>query len=156
MSSFQMIALSYEPFAPLFALSDEELHVQGMARVRATKKPSFPCRVSLADAEIGDELLLLSYEHQPAQSPYRASGPIYIRRDAQPAALPVDVLTPYVTTRLISLRAYDAAHCIVSANVHEGSAVAGEIQQQFENAEVAYIHLHNARRGCFFGRVNRA
>lgn len=155
MASFQMVGIPYAPHAPLFLLTDEQLQAQGMARVTATSKPSFPCRVSLEDAEIGEELLLLSYEHQPAQSPYRASGPIYIRRGAEPAVLPVDVLTSYVTTRLISLRAYDAAHHIVSANVYEGHAVAVEIQRQFDDAKVVYMHLHNARRGCFFGQVNR-
>jgi hypothetical protein len=31
----------------------------------------FPCRVSLVDAEIGESVLLVNYEHLPAASPYR-------------------------------------------------------------------------------------
>ncbi len=111
--------------------------------------------MSLEEAAAGDELLLLPFEHQPANSPYRASGPIFVRRNVARRALPVDTVTPYVTSRLISVRAYDARHLIVDAAVCEGTQVAGEIRRQFANREVEYIHLHNARRGCFSCRVER-
>ena len=78
MTSFQLVGLPFEPFSPLFALSDAELLARNVRRVFATTKPGYPCRVSLADAEIGDELLLLAFEHhlrvhrtsRPARSLY--------------------------------------------------------------------------------------
>jgi hypothetical protein len=43
-------------------------------------QPGLPCRVSLTHAAVGDELLLLNYEHQPATTPYRARHAIYVSR----------------------------------------------------------------------------
>jgi hypothetical protein len=156
MDSFKLVGLPVETFSPLHALSDAELAARNVRRVLATTNPGYPCRVSLADAEIGEELLLLPFQHQPANSPYKSSGPIFVRRAAAPANLEVGVIPDYVQTRLISVRAYDAAHLMTDAAVCEGSDVRSAIQTMFANEEVAYIHLHNAKRGCFSCGVERA
>jgi len=156
MSSFKLIGIDPTPFEPLFQQSDRELLEMGAVRVMALKSPGFPCRISLEDARVGEELLLLPYLHQPAASPYRSSGPIFVRRNASQKALAAGEIPPYVTSRLISVRAYDAAHMMIAAAVCEGSDVATELERQFENADVAYIHLHNARQGCFSCQVIRA
>lgn len=156
MNTFRLSALSYEPFAPLFELSNSELEKIGAKRVIADECPGFPCRVSLRDAEVGEELLLLPYQHQRAESPYRASGPIFVRRNANQATPEPGELPDYVTRRLISVRAYDSRDMMIGADVCDGSAVAAEITRQFADRRVAYIHLHNARPGCFSCRVNRA
>ena len=156
MASFQLVGLPAEPFAELFDLSDAELAAHHAQRVVATTQPGYPCRVSLADADVGDELLLLTYPHQPAASPYRSSGPIYVRKGALQRTVEAGVIPDYVRTRLMSARAYDAAHMIVDASVCEGSDAAFEIERLFGDDRVAYIHLHNARRGCFSCRVERA
>lgn len=155
MSRFQLSGLAYDRFEPLFELSDQELAGLGVARVKADADFGFPCRVSLQDAAFGEELLLLSYEHQPAASPYRASGPIFVRRGAHRRVLPGGAVPPYVAQRLISLRAYDASHCMVDAAVCEGTAVAGWLEDSFSDAKIAYVHLHNAKRGCFSCMANR-
>ena len=154
--SFQLVGIGHEQFEPLFQLTDAELTQYGAVRQYASESPGYPCRTSLQDAEIGEELLLLPYMHQPAASPYRASGPVYVRRGAKQRTLPIGEVPSYVTSRLISVRAYDSAHMMVAANVCEGALVAQEIQTFFEDQRVAYIHLHNAKRGCFSCRVNRA
>jgi hypothetical protein len=156
MPSFQLVGLSPDHFAPLFALASEELAALGVRRVKATSKPGFPCRVSLADAEPGEELLLLPFEHQPQRSPYRASGPIYVRAGATQRTLGVGEIPEYVSLRQISLRAYDLDHMIVGAEVCAGVAVRAEIERQFADPRVSYIHLHNAKRGCFSCLVQRA
>ncbi|KQU80842.1 MULTISPECIES: DUF1203 domain-containing protein [unclassified Rhizobacter] len=84
----QLIALPPTEFAPLLTLSDQALAKQGAQRHIATANTGYPCRISLEDAKQGDELLLLPYEHQPAASPYRASGPIHVRRGAVQRVLP--------------------------------------------------------------------
>ena len=121
----------------------------------ATDTPGFPCRVSLVDADAGEELLLLPYAHQPAASPYRASGPIFVRRHARQRVLAPGHVPECVTSRLMSLRAYDAYDMIVAADVCEGAAVAGAIERTFADPAVRYIHLHNARRGCYACLVQR-
>jgi hypothetical protein len=154
--SFQIVALPYEPFAPLFAMDDAGLHACGARRMVVHETPGTPCRVSLEDAAIGEELLLLPYLHQPAESPYRTSGPVFVRRGARQARLPAGVVPSYVTSRLMSVRAYDASHMIVAASVCDGVNAGDEISAHFRRPEVAYIHLHNAARGCFSCQVVRA
>jgi hypothetical protein len=156
MHSFQLVGLPEQAFEPLFDLPNEQLAQLGAIRVVAKDRPGYPCRISLADAEAGEELLLLPYEHQPANSPYKASGPIYVRRYAKQRTLEVGEVPDYVRTRLMSLRAYDAAHMIFGAEVCEGKVVAAAIERQFANTQVRYIHLHNAKRGCFSCLVRRA
>ena len=154
--TFQLIGIDHEQFEPLFSLTDEQLKEYAAERRFATENPGFPCRISLEDARVGEELLLLPYVHQPAASPYRASGPVFIRRGAKQRRLPAGEVPSYVTSRLMSVRAYDAANMIVAASVCEGAIVAREIEEYFRRAEVAYIHLHNAKRGCFSCQVVRA
>lgn len=154
--SFQLAGLSFEPFAALFSLTDPELMELDARRVVATEKPGYPCRVSLADAEVGEQLLLLPFAHQNARSPYRSTGPIFVRRAARPRRLAVDEIPDYVALRQISVRAYDAAHMMIDAAVCDGPDTASVIHGIFDNSQAAYIHLHNARRGCFSCRVDRA
>jgi hypothetical protein len=156
MHNFHLVGIDHEQFEPLFRLSDAQLKERGVVRRIATESPGFPCRICLEDADVGDELLLLPYRHQPAASPYRASGPIYIRRGARLATLAAGEVPACVSRRLMSVRAYDTEHMMVAAEVCEGSAVAPEIRRLFADDRVAYLHLHNAKQGCFSCRVDRA
>jgi hypothetical protein len=154
--SFQLVGLPDQPFSTLFSLNDSALRELNIRRVLATTHPGYPCRVGLIDAAIGDELLLLPFEHQAADSPYKASGPIYVRKASQQEILAPDVVPNYVRLRQISIRAYDADHLMIDASVCEGRDVAQSIRAMFADAHAAYIHLHNAKRGCFSCAVNRA
>jgi hypothetical protein len=156
MSSFRLVGLPAEPFERFFAMNQQQLQAAGARRMLALEPNSAPCRVSLVDAEVGEELLLLPWEHQPAQSPYRASGPIFVRRGARQAALARGVLPPYVTRRLMSVRAYDIDDMMVDAEVCEGAAAGATILRLMDDDAVAYVHLHNAKRGCFSCLVERA
>jgi hypothetical protein len=112
--------------------------------------------VSLEDAKVGEELLLLPYEHHATPSPYRGIGPIFVRRGAQQRRLPVGEIPSYVSRRLISVRAYDALGMMVDAQVWEGCSVRDVIERFFADSEVAYLQLHNAKQGCFSCQVDRA
>ena len=72
---FRLSGISPEPFRHLFARDEAALATLGVKRYVADDAKGFPCRVSIEHAAIGEEVLLLSYQHQPADSPYRASGP---------------------------------------------------------------------------------
>lgn len=155
MSSFQLVGLPYDSFSKLFGWSDDELAEVNARRVVADAPLSYPCRVSLADAEPGERLLLLPYTHLGVQSPYRSSGPIFVREGAIQRVEAVDHIPPYVTRRLISARAYDESGMMVEANVCEGFEAAALIRQMFANQKASYLHLYNAKPGCFSCRVNR-
>lgn len=154
--SFRATGLPLSPFEAFFALGDDELARRSMRRMVADAKPGFPCRITLEDAEPGERLLLLPFEHQDAHSPYRASGPIFVR---EAAAAPFDrpgVVPPVLRGRLLSLRAYDEAGFIVDAEVVDGNAVEAAIERFFARDDVSYLHVHNAKRGCFACRIDRA
>jgi hypothetical protein len=154
--SFRATGLSPSHFDPLFALSDGELAARGIQRMTADEKPGFPCRVTLEDAEPGERLLLLPFEHQRAHSPYRASGPIFVRECATQAFDVTDVVPPVLRGRMLSLRGYDAGDCIAEADVVSGDKVEDAITRFFANSNVRYIHVHNAKRGCYACRIDRA
>lgn len=56
---------------------------------------------------------------------------------------------PYIARRLISLRACDGDDLIVAADVLDGNEVAARLEAVWERKDVRYVHLHNARHGCF-------
>ena len=152
---FRITGLSPESFKPLFALDDRTLAGLGARRATADDATSFPCRVSLAHASPGEELILMSFEHQGAHSPYRATGPIYVRKAATIAFDAVNVIPEPVRSRLLSVRAYDAQDLIVEAEVVDGKAIEPLIAAFFQREDVAYLHVHYARRGCYACRVGR-
>jgi hypothetical protein len=155
MITFRLVGVDPAPFAGLFDLDDEALRARSARRRVATAAQGFPCRISLQDAAVGEELLLLSFEHLAEDSPYRASGPIYVRRGAQPRELAPGEVPPYVSARQISLRGYSARHLMVDAVVCDGAEVATQIEQMFADPKIAYAHLHNARPGCYSCRAER-
>ena len=157
---FRISGLPVEPFLPFFGMSDEELLTHGACRVIATAEmaPSLPpCRVSLRDAEPGEASILLHYPHHisPA-SPYRASGPIFVREGVHETASFVNHVPAQQRCRLLSVRAYDTAGIMVDAEVAEGTELETMIRQTFRRDDVAFLHAHNARRGCFSCRIDRA
>lgn len=155
-STFQIVALDPAPFQELFQLTDEELASRSILRYAVDSQPGFPCRVSLADLAVGEEALLLNFEHQPANTPYRSRGPIFVGRSALQARLVPNEVPTMLLSRPISVRGYDENGMMVSAQVVEGAQVAAQIREGFELGRVAYQHLHFARQGCFVCRVDRA
>ena len=154
--TFQIHALPLAPFAPLFDLDDSALKAKGARRVTATATPGFPCRVSLEDAEVGEELILLNHRHLPGNSPYTASHAIYVRKDAQ-VATPLPGEVPEVlANRLLSLRAFDEDDMMQSADVVEGDRLAARLDHLFADPQIREVHIHNAAPGCFAARATRA
>lgn len=154
--SFQITGLPLSQFSHLFALSDEELAHQGAVRVTADERPGFPCRVSLEDAEVGEKLLLLNYEHLPVATPYRSRHAIYVRESATEAQLAIDEVPQQMRPRLLSLRAFDSQGMMKAADVVPGTAVEKLIEQMFDNPAIAFLHVHNAKWGCYAARADRA
>jgi Protein of unknown function (DUF1203) len=142
-------------FRHLTELSEDLLAARGARRAVADEKPGYPCRVTLADAEIGESVLLVNFQHQSAATPYRASGPIFVREAAMRAFDAVDAVPPMLLGRLLSVRAYDEQGMMLDADVTEGTALTGLIGRFFGAAETAYLHAHFARRGCFACRIDR-
>jgi hypothetical protein len=154
--SFQISGLPLARFASLFSMSDEALAAFQIVRRIADRKPGFPCRVSLRDAEPGERVLLLNYSHQPAGTPYRANHAIFVREAATEAVPQQGEVPEVIRLRLLSVRAFDAADMMVDADVVHGREVEPVIERMFADDRVAYLHLHNAKPGCYAARVDRA
>jgi len=152
---FRITGLSPEPFRHLFGLSDEELARHNARRYIADSKPGFPDRVEIRDAEPGESVLLVNYQHQPAETPYRASHAVFIREGAEAVYDRTGEVPPALAGRLISLRAFDQDHMIVDADVADGAALEPLIQRLLADPKVAYLHAHYAKRGCYAARIER-
>ena len=153
---FRIRALSAAPFAVLFGLPDDELRRRLAVRCVVDRSPGFPCRVSLCDAAVGETVLLVHYEHQAAPTPYRAGHAIYVREGAVEARPDVGEVPEVLARRLLSVRAFDAAGMMRDADVVDGRRLAPAIERLFADERVAYLHLHNAKPGCYAARVARA
>jgi hypothetical protein len=152
---FQITALPIEKFSSLLKQSDDDLRTIGARRMVADKKPGFPCRVSLVDAEPGEEVLLVPFTHHDVTNPYRGDGPIFVRVNAQTVELEVNEVPAIIRSRLLSVRGYDSAGMMLISEVLDGSELEEHLWRFFANPQVEYIHIHNARPGCYNCRVDR-
>lgn len=150
--NFRIRGLEAGQFDHLFALSDAELAAHGAVR-RIADGP-FPCRISLTDAEPGDELILVNYEHHAVDSPYRMRFAIFIRR-GEKTFDGVGKVPEQLRKRTLAVRGFDAAGMMTGWEIVEGAHAEAAIQRQFANAKADYLHIHFAAPGCFAARVER-
>lgn len=155
--SYVVSGLSLEPFRPLFGLSDAALAVRGVIRCTVDANPGFPCRITLEDAQPGETVLLLNYEHQPAETPYRSSHAIYVSEAARETRRAVGEIPGALRVRKsISLRAFDARGMMLDAEIAPGAELEPAIGRLLAVPGVACLHAHNAGRGCYAARIERA
>ena len=121
-----------------------------------TEKPSFPCRVSLTDRDVGESVLLLNHVSHDVANPYRASHAIFVTEGVEEPAQYVDEVPPVFGTRVLSLRGFDEDGMMADAILAQpGEADAG-IRKLFANPDIVTIHAHNATRGCFSAKIERS
>lgn len=153
-TSFLISGLDPAPYRALFDLSGEALEARGAKRVVVESKPSAPCRITLEDAGAGEPVILLSYEHQPEQTPYRQQGPIFVRQ-AYRQAMFHNAIPPALAIRPLSLRGFDGQHMMTAAELAQEGCAREAIVKMFADPTVAYIHAHYARRGCYAALITR-
>lgn len=153
--TFQVHALDETQFQKFFTMSAQDLAAQNACLEVVKEYPGTPCRVSLDDAKVGETVLLVNYTHQDGSSPYKSSHAIFVRKDVktenpQPATIP-----RVLSSRLMSVRGFDQKHMMVQADVVDGTELQVTIEAFFADPDVDYIHLHNAKQGCFAAKVTR-
>ena len=153
--AFMISGLEYQPFSKLFGMTDAQLAERNILRRVVEGRPGYPCRVSLQDAEVGETVLLLNYEHLPVASPYRSTHAIYVRENARRASLKIDEIPEVMRTRLLSIRAFDRNGMMVSADVAQGEQVDPLLRHMLSDDRVAFLHAHNAKHGCYSARIDR-
>ncbi|HSQ99363.1 MAG TPA: DUF1203 domain-containing protein [Sphingomicrobium sp.] len=152
--SYVVRGLDPAPFRPLFGLSDERLAERGIVRMTVTS-PTFPCRVSLKDREIGESVLLLNHVSHDVANPYRASHAIFVAENAEVQAEYVDEVPPVFKNRVLSLRGFGADGMMKDAVLAQPGEADAAIRKLLGNPEIEMIHAHNAVRGCYSAKIER-
>ena len=120
----------------------------------ADSVPGYPCRQCLQDADIGEELILVSHDPFDGSSPYRSASPILLHREpCQPFAghdLPIQL-----TRRCLSVRCFDAEEMMIEAAVVEGYCLRETLDEFLSSEGAAWVHIHNADRGCWLATAQR-
>lgn len=153
---FRITGLDPAPFRALYGLSDAALAAAGAKRYVVDVTPGFPDRIEVRDLEPGETAFLINYVHQPAETPYRASHAIFVREGAEQRYQAVDEVPEVIRIRPISLRAFNTEGEMVDADLVDGRQIETLIERFFANEEVAYLHAHYAKRGCYAALISRA
>ena len=154
--TYKITGLAPSQFAHLIGLSDEELALHGAARMTANGQPSFPCRIQLDDAKAGEKLLLVNHVSHEGNNPYRASHAIFVSESATDAAVYEDEIPPALARRILSLRAFDKDGMMTDAALAQPGEADATIRRILAEEKVDHIDAHNATRGCFAARIERA
>ncbi|HKE94620.1 MAG TPA: DUF1203 domain-containing protein [Povalibacter sp.] len=153
-NSFRIRGLPARDFSHLFGMSDAQLAELNARRTTALDG-GYPCRVSLTDATPGDTVILVNYQHHPVDTPYRSCFAVYVREGEQTFDA-VDEVPAQLRRRLLSLRGYDAGGMLLVADVIDGQQLEAGIEPMLANEQVAYIHVHFAKPGCYAAMIERA
>ncbi len=154
--TYRISGLEPSQFAHLFGLSDAELANHGAVRMIANEESGFPCRIQLVDAKAGEPLLLVNHVSHDGKSPYRASHAIFVSETAPAASTYEDEIPPARDRRILSLRAFDPNGMMVDAAITQPGEADPVIRRMLADEAVDHIDAHNATRGCFAARVERA
>jgi hypothetical protein len=154
--TFRIFGLGPDMYHHLIGKDEAVLLLYGAERHLVTLSHSAPCRICLDDANIGETVILVSHPHQTASTPYRQSGPIFIRENAPPVWDHVGQVPPALVRRTLSVRGYDARGNMIEADVVEGINVAQTLEGFLSNSLVEEVHIHFARRGCYAAKAVRA
>lgn len=154
-TNFKITAIE-ENFEHLFDMTENELYEIGAKRMIVDLKPGFPCRVSLEDANVNEEVMLFHYQHHKVTTPYKSTGPIFVRQHAIKAELKVNEIPLMLDHRLLSLRIYNEHGMMIDAKTTIGNELKTIIQQIFSDKNASYIQVHNASPGCYNCQINRS
>jgi hypothetical protein len=154
--TYRISGLEPFDFAHLFGLNEAELAERGAVRMMADAKPGFPCRITLDDAEPGETLLLVNHCSHDGDNPYRATHAIFVSEAATEAAVYEDEIPPALDRRILSLRAFDRQGMMQDAALAQPGETDAVIRRLLADDEIDHIDAHNAIRGCFAARVERA
>lgn len=140
---------------PIGPVAADQLRAGGGKSFAADTKPGYPCRQCLRDADVGEILVLVAHDPFTIDSPYRSRSPIFLHE--RPCGAPDDTgtLPEQLTTRQLSVRAFDSDAMMIDAVIIDGNDLDGTLQEFFANSVTAVIHIHNATRGCWATSASR-
>lgn len=108
----------------------------------------------MRDAEIGEELILVSHDPFDVETPYRSPSPIFVHRE--PCGTPSTNDVPeQLTRRTLSVRAFDIDGLMIEAVLIDGDDLDGTIKRLLADASSDFVHVHNEPRGCWAVEARR-
>ena len=126
----------------------------------ATAKPGYPCRRCLRDAEVGEQVILVSHDPFMQDSPYRSASPIFLHAEPCSPDSVIDEmalrLPDQLTARQLSVRAFDEQAMMIDAAVVAGTDLGQTLDTFFSDTATDVVHVHNASRGCWAVNVRRS
>ena len=140
---------------PLPSADADRLRAKGGRRMIVDSKPGFPCRECQQDAEMGEPMLLVSYDPFEGDSAYRGASPVFIHEESCGGPVGEPAITSQHTDRQLSVRAFDDEFMMIDASLVDGGRLEAEIERHFDNDEASVLHVHNSPRGCWSVTVTR-
>ena len=125
---------------------------------RVVDGPGFPCRHCLQLGEVGEAMLLGSYDLPHPQGVYWTPSPIFLHARDCTRFTATDEIAPVVLANgMVSVRSYDAAEmCLYDLGaVSEGREVAPLLARALEDPRTRFVNIHTARPGCLLTAVER-
>ena len=152
--AYRIEGLPPQAFESLLALGDGALAAHRARRVTADSD-SYPCRVTLEDAQPGEELILVNHVSNDVDGPFRSSHAIFVRCNAAETGRYDDEVPVMIDRRIVSLRGYDSDGMLRDGMIAQPGEADGRIRALFANPVVATIHAHTATYGCFLAHIER-
>ena len=131
--NFQIKAVEASKINHLMKLTNEELVSHNAKRITVDEDPGYPCRFSLVDAKIDETVIALNYTHHDVNSPYKASGTIFVRENAKMAELKINEVPKMLRHRLLSVRAYNSSKFMINAETAQGDKLETAINKLFQD-----------------------
>lgn len=140
----------------MFLQSTKELAAKSIFRKQITQADGAPCRLSLADLEPGESVLLLNYQHLPETSPFQSSHAIYVGENRKDVRLSVNEVPEVMQCRLLSVRFFGQHQMLLDAEVVDGMELSNTLDEGFQRHDISFVDIHYAKPGCWAARAHRA
>ena len=127
--AYRIEGLAAEAFESLFGMMDGELAALNAVRVVADSRSGYPCRISLADAAPGEELVLLNHVSHDVAGPFRSAYGIYVRKGAETASF-TDAAPEMLDKRTLGLRGFDSGGMLRGALLALPGEADGRIRER--------------------------
>ena len=127
-------------------------------QAREVDGPGYPCRACLRLGQLGEVMLLASWDLPLPQGPYWTPSPVFLHAHDCGGAVLEDALPETVLVNsIISLRHYDTAGmCLYELGiVVPGEEAEAALCARLDDPRVAYVNIHTARPGCWLTRVEK-
>ena len=112
------------------------------------------CRYCLADGDLRETQILFSYSpFYENKTPYAEVGPVFIHAECKQYDSRNGFPQDLKTRNYLTVRGYSNDQLLISGEMCKGEGIEATIERMFQQSRVDYIHINDARSGCFFMKL---